>query len=65
MSRSRSYNDTSHDADAVCDKLELVVDAVCELEQTMDGARIQLCRIATALEKLANIPAASTVGTLA
>lgn len=65
MIRGRRYNDTSHDCDAVCDKLEVVVDSISELDQTAHSVKMQLDRIATALEKLAGLPSVSTVGTLA
>jgi archaellum component FlaC len=59
----RRYEDTSHDSDAVCDKLQEIADTISELDVTGWGIKDQLARIAAALERLA--PAATTSGTMA
>lgn len=61
----RTYNDTSHDADAVCEKLDLVGDCISEADMTLHGIQTQLSRIASALEKLAGIESVQTAGTMA
>jgi len=62
--RTRRWNDTTHDADAVCEKLEGIADSLDFMESTAGSAVVELRRIATALERLAGIPAATTTGTL-
>jgi archaellum component FlaC len=63
MSPRRTYNDTTHDTDAICEKLQEVADTISELDVTGWGIKDQLARIAAALERLA--PAATTSGTTA
>jgi len=58
----RTYNDTTHDADAVCEKLDLIADCISEADMTL---HTQLSRIACALEKLAGITPTRTAGTMA
>lgn len=60
----RRFNDTTHDCDAVCEKLDLLADSVSELDMTMNAIQAHLCRIATTLERMAP-PAAQTAGTMA
>ena len=62
--RTRRWNETTHDADAVCEKLEGIADSLDLCGATADSAVVELRRIATALERLAGIPAANTTGTL-
>ena len=62
--RTRRWNETSHDADAVCEKLEGLNDTLDLLGTTAESAVVELRRIATAMERLAGIPAINTTGTL-
>lgn len=59
---SRDYDNTTVDADAVCEKVSLVADCISEADMTL---HTQLSRIACALEKLAGIAPTRTAGTMA
>jgi len=56
----RTYNDTGHECDAICDKLEEVADCISEADMTLHGIQTQLSRIASALERLAGLETAGT-----